>query len=90
VLLQLILLCRTLKHPLLRLKKEGYSLVGLEQTSNSSPLFGFEFPRKTVIVVGNEAKGIPEDILELLDAVVEIPVYGLPYRCAVYPLHSLS
>jgi len=70
---------RTLKHPLLRLRQQGFRLVGLEQTTNSKCLYGFPFEHKTVLVIGNEAKGIPDDILSLLDAVVEIPVHGLPY-----------
>ena len=32
-----------------------------------------------MIVVGNERLGIPDDALAILDDVVEIPVWGLPY-----------
>src|SRR5580692_6467783 len=70
---------RTLPHPLLELKREGYRLVGLEQTTNSQTLFDFQFERRTVLVVGNERSGLDDDVLRLLDATVEIPVYGLPY-----------
>jgi tRNA G18 (ribose-2'-O)-methylase SpoU len=31
------------------------------------------------LVVGNERGGIEEEVLQLLDQTVEIPVYGLPY-----------
>jgi tRNA G18 (ribose-2'-O)-methylase SpoU len=70
---------RTLPHPLLELKRDGYRLVGLEQTTNSQTLFDFQFERRTVLVVGNERSGLDDDVLRLLDATVEIPVYGLPY-----------
>lgn len=70
---------RTLPPVLPRLREEGYTLVGLEQTTNSQSLFEFAFPRRTVLVVGNERLGIEEDVLHLLDHAVEIPVYGLPY-----------
>ncbi len=70
---------RTLLPVLKRLRQEGHELVGLEQTSNSQSLFEFGFQRKTVLVVGNERRGIEDDVLALLDHVVEIPVYGLPY-----------
>jgi len=70
---------RTLPHPLLELKREGYRLVGLEQTTHSQTLFDFRFDRRTVLVVGNERSGLDDDVLQLLDATVEIPVYGLPY-----------
>lgn len=70
---------RTLPPVLKRLRGEGYQLVGLEQTSRSQCLFDFAFPRRTVMVVGNERLGIEEEVLALLDQTVEIPVYGMPY-----------
>jgi tRNA G18 (ribose-2'-O)-methylase SpoU len=70
---------RTLAHPLLELKREGYRLVGLEQTTDSQSLTTFAFNRRTVLVVGNERQGLEDEILRLLDAVVEIPVYGRPF-----------
>lgn len=70
---------RTLPPVLGRLRQEGFQIVGLEQTSNATPIFEFAFPRRTVLVVGNERAGIEEEVLRLLDHVVEIPVYGLPY-----------
>ncbi|WP_425401034.1 TrmH family RNA methyltransferase [Aeoliella sp.] len=62
-----------------KLKAEGYTLVGLEQTTNSTDLHYYEFERRTVLVIGNERQGLTEDILAELDAVVEIPVWGMPY-----------
>jgi tRNA G18 (ribose-2'-O)-methylase SpoU len=70
---------RTLPPVLRRLREERYVLVGLEQTTHSQSLFDFAFPRRTVLVVGNERLGIEEDVLCLLDRTVEIPVYGQPY-----------
>jgi tRNA G18 (ribose-2'-O)-methylase SpoU len=70
---------RTLPPVLARLKAEGYRLVGLEQTTGSQCLYTFPFERKTVLVVGNERAGLEEDVLRMLDHVVEIPVYSLPY-----------
>lgn len=70
---------RTLPPCLEKLKKDGYSLVGLEQTTNSVSIYEFKFPRRTALIVGNERQGLTADLLELVDHVVEIPVYGLPY-----------
>lgn len=70
---------RTLPPVLKELKAAGYRLVGLEQTTHSQNLHTFRFDRKTALVVGNERTGLTDDILSLLDHVVEIPVYGLPY-----------
>ncbi|MDA1053199.1 MAG: RNA methyltransferase [Planctomycetota bacterium] len=70
---------RSLPPVLKSLRGEGYQLVGLEQTTNSRNLHDFSFERKTAIVIGNERLGLTEDALALLDHVVEIPVYGLPF-----------
>ena len=70
---------RTLPPVLKRLGAEGFRLIGLEQTDHSQSLYGFPFPRKTALVIGNERLGIEEEILRMLDATVEIPVYGMPY-----------
>ncbi|CAN1333845.1 Probable methyltransferase TARBP1 [Linum perenne] len=58
-------------------KREGFSVFGLEQTANSVPLDQFEYPQKTVLVLGREKEGIPVDIIHVLDACVEIPQLGV-------------
>jgi len=70
---------RTLPPVLKELRHEGYQLVGLEQTTGSHNLHSVQFQRRTALVIGNERAGITEDILTLLDSVVEIPVWGLPF-----------
>jgi tRNA G18 (ribose-2'-O)-methylase SpoU len=70
---------RTLAPVLEELKRDGYRLVGLEQTTGSENLQHFRFERRTVLVVGNERAGLTDEVLALMHHVVEIPVYGLPY-----------
>jgi tRNA G18 (ribose-2'-O)-methylase SpoU len=70
---------RTLPPILKTLETEGYALVGLEQTTNAASLYEFSFPRKTALVVGNERQGLTEEVLAIVQHVVEIPVYGLPF-----------
>lgn len=70
---------RTLSPVLERFREEGYPLVGLEQTTNSQVIYEYAFPRRMVLVVGNERTGIEPDVLRFLDVTVEIPVYGLPF-----------
>ena len=70
---------RTLAPVLDKLRADGFRLVGLEQTTNSRNLHEFEFARRTALVIGNERSGLTVDILTMLDDVVEIPVWGLPY-----------
>lgn len=69
---------RSLLGPLRKLQSDGYPLIGLEQSVDSVCLYEYEFPRRAVLVVGHERHGIEDDVLRLLDAVVEIPVFGSP------------
>lgn len=73
-----IVLRRSLAPALKQLREAGYALVGLEQTTNSYSLFEYSFPRRSALVVGAEREGLSSEELDLLDAVVEIPVYGHP------------
>lgn len=69
---------RSLEPHLLRLKEEGYRLVGLEQATQSRSILEYSFPAKAVMVVGHERLGIEAKLLRILDDVVEIPIYGRP------------
>jgi tRNA G18 (ribose-2'-O)-methylase SpoU len=70
---------RTLLPVLDDLRADRFRLVGLEQTTNSKSLPDYAFVRRTALVIGNERTGLTGDVLRLLDDVVEIPVWGLPY-----------
>ena len=70
---------RTLPPVLEKLRREGFAIVGLEQTTHATSILEFAFQRRTVLVVGNERTGIDQEVLRLLDHAVEIPVYGVPY-----------
>ncbi len=66
--------------PLLKtLRSDGYQLVALEQASNSNSLYTYGFSRRTALIVGNERNGLSDEVLHVVDEVVEIPVYGLPF-----------
>ena len=61
-----------------KLKRQGYRIVGVEQTDESQPLQAFEVDKATpyALVMGNEVEGLHQDVLPLLDAAVEIPQFG--------------
>uniref|UniRef100_A0A3B4GW00 tRNA (guanosine(18)-2'-O)-methyltransferase TARBP1 n=1 Tax=Pundamilia nyererei TaxID=303518 RepID=A0A3B4GW00_9CICH len=58
-------------------KSEGYCVVGVEQTANSHSLQEYQFPEKTLLLLGNEREGIPANLLQMLDVCVEIPQQGI-------------
>jgi tRNA G18 (ribose-2'-O)-methylase SpoU len=73
-----------------RLRDDGYRLVGLEQTDNSSSLFEFQFPRRTALIIGHERKGIEDSELALMNDLVEIPVYGMPFSYNVVTATTMA
>lgn len=67
------------------LKKDLYTIIGLEQTDNSELLSRYnpENLTKTAIVVGNEVNGLSENILDYLDVAIEIPQFGTKHSLNV-------
>ena len=58
------------------LKNQDTEIVALEQTENSVPLNTYTPNKDTALIVGNEVDGVSKEVLELCDAVVEIPMHG--------------
>ncbi|MBN1339597.1 MAG: RNA methyltransferase [Bacteroidales bacterium] len=67
------------------LKREGYTILGLEQTDSSLLLNRFNpgHLTKMALVVGNEVNGLSENILDQLDASIEIPQFGTKHSLNV-------
>ena len=62
-----------------KLKKEvkNLQIVAIEQAANSIPYDKFEYKLPTVLVVGHESFGVSRDVLEISDAIVELPMFGV-------------
>ncbi len=60
------------------LKREGYTIYGIEQTDKSTFLndFNYQSNDKIVLVFGNEVFGVSDEVLEVCDGVLEIPQFG--------------
>ena len=60
------------------LKSKGYTIVALEQDTRSVPFDNYTVPQSPIaLVVGNETFGVDKQILEIADAVVELPMFGI-------------
>jgi 23S rRNA (guanosine2251-2'-O)-methyltransferase len=68
---------KTLPPIIKKLKKEGYTIVAIEQSSNSINYNKVKQTPKMVFVMGNEVDGLPESILKICDVVAEIPMKGM-------------
>ncbi|MFA5871717.1 MAG: RNA methyltransferase [Parcubacteria group bacterium] len=61
---------------IVRLKKDGYEVVAIEQNERSEPLDQFRLRRKTCLVLGNEVRGLSKKIFSKCDRILEIPMRG--------------
>jgi 23S rRNA (guanosine2251-2'-O)-methyltransferase len=61
-----------------KLKDEGYTIVIVEQTSESIPLQKFDplTNQKFCLIFGNEINGVSDDVISLGDVALEIPQEG--------------
>ena len=58
-------------------RKQGSTILAVELAEDATPLTRLEPAReRTVVLLGHEHRGVPEEVWPLLDAVVEIPMVG--------------
>ncbi len=67
------------------LKAQGYQILSIEQTRNSTMLHQFEPQQnaKYALVMGNEVEGVNQAIIDVSDAVLEIPQFGTKHSLNV-------
>ncbi len=67
------------------LKTQGYRVIAIEQTDTSIPIneVKLNWQEKYAIVLGNEVKGVQQEIIEYADLTVEIPQFGTKHSLNV-------
>ena len=68
--------CGLTKEDILKLKADGYKIISGALSDKAIDFKNADYSGKTIIVVGNEANGISDEILEISDTLVKIPIYG--------------
>ncbi|MBC7581437.1 TrmH family RNA methyltransferase [Aeromicrobium sp.] len=58
------------------LKDEGYTIAAIEQSQQSIKLPDYTAPTKLALIVGREVEGIELEVLNVVDAILEIPMFG--------------
>ena len=60
------------------LKENQFKIASIEQTENSTMLNDFSIKKneRLAIIFGNEVKGVEQSVIDLSDAIIEIPQYG--------------
>jgi len=64
------------KEAVMLAKAEGYMVYALETVEGAVSVFENEFSEKSAIVLGNEALGISEDVVEMCDKCIVLPMSG--------------
>lgn len=67
------------------LKAGGYTVLSIEQVENSTKLQDLHTDegRRYAIVLGNEVKGVEQDVVDACDGCIEIPQYGTKHSLNV-------
>ncbi len=60
-----------------QLQSQGVQVIAVEQDKRSVPLKNFKPTFPTAIVVGNETTGVSRKVLDMVDVIVEFPMYGI-------------
>ncbi len=67
------------------LKQQGYIIYSIEQAENSIMLTDLQLDKtkKYAVVLGNEVKGVQQEIINMSDGCVELPQYGTKHSLNV-------
>ncbi|WP_312902893.1 RNA methyltransferase [Chryseobacterium taichungense] len=67
------------------LKSQGFEVVGIEQTTNSTMITDFTIDpsKKYAVILGNEVEGISDEALANIDSFIEIPQLGTKHSLNV-------
>ena len=77
--------CNTTQEAVDELHKEGYTVYAIEQCKGSTMLGDLQLNRekKYAIVMGNEVKGVQQEVVNSCDGCIEIPQYGTKHSLNV-------
>ena len=61
-----------------QLRNNGYQVIAIEQAENSAMLNEFkpEAGKKYALIFGNEVNGVSDEVMQTVDACIEIPQFG--------------
>ena len=60
-----------------RLKDEGYQILATHLGADSVDFRDVDYTKPTVVVLGNEDEGVSDEVLEVADRNIVIPMYGM-------------
>ncbi len=70
--------------------KDHYELVALETAYPNKNLMKFSFSQKTILLVGNEKNGLPQNLISRSHHIVKIPMFGIKNSLNVVSALSMA
>lgn len=52
-------------------------IIAVEQSKKSVPYNQFEYKLPVCLIVGNETDGVSKEVLDMMDGIVELPMFGV-------------
>lgn len=73
------------KEAVRELKEKGYTVFAIEQVENSIMLENLllDQTKKYAVILGNEVKGVQQEVVDICDKCIEIPQYGTKHSLNV-------
>ena len=67
------------------LRNEGFTIIAIEQVKNSIMLqdYAIDINKKYALILGNEVKGVQQQVVDQCDDCIEIPQYGTKHSLNV-------
>ena len=68
-----------------KLKQQGYTVCAVEQAEGSTMLDNLllDKNKKYAVIMGNEVKGVQQEVIDACDGCIEIPQYGTKHSLNV-------
>ncbi len=61
----------------LKIRNSTLKIIAVEQDSRSKPFYQVRYEFPLAIVVGHETTGVSQDVLDIADTIVELPMWGI-------------
>lgn len=58
------------------LRAQGFVLAAVEQAATASSLPAYQPPQKLALLVGREVEGVEPEVLQQMDTILQIPMFG--------------
>lgn len=59
-----------------KLKQDKYTIISLEQDSNSLDITKWDPQNNIALIVGREVEGVEQEVLQVSDKIIHIPMFG--------------